>query len=87
MEYFTSTETLCVNLQDLETQLENVAAELNKVQSRGTQENTEMRAQLVELQSRYVSSAELDRTALNACLTKLTSALFLHSPLLYCDVG
>lgn len=72
-----------MNLQDLEKQLGNVEAELDKVQSRGTQETSDMRAQLLQLQSQYVSLAGLDHTALNS----VTSALFLHSPLVYCDAG
>ncbi|KAK3538257.1 hypothetical protein QTP70_033066 [Hemibagrus guttatus] len=42
-------------IEDLEKQLENVAAELGKVQSRGTQENTDMRSQLLELQSQLTT--------------------------------
>ncbi|XP_026789521.3 kinectin isoform X1 [Pangasianodon hypophthalmus] len=42
-------------LEDLENQLGNVAAELDKVQSRGIQENVDMKAQLLELQSQLTT--------------------------------
>ncbi|GAA6108814.1 kinectin isoform X2 [Tachysurus ichikawai] len=45
-------------IEDLQKQLEKVAAELDKVQSRGTQENTDMRAQLLELQSQLATKEQ-----------------------------
>ncbi|XP_047677276.1 kinectin isoform X6 [Tachysurus fulvidraco] len=45
-------------IEDLQKQLEKVAAELDKVQSRGTQENTDMRAQLLELQSQLTTKRQ-----------------------------
>ncbi|GAA6108810.1 kinectin isoform X1 [Tachysurus ichikawai] len=45
-------------IEDLQKQLEKVAAELDKVQSRGTQENTDMRAQLLELQSQLTTKGQ-----------------------------
>ncbi|XP_060735850.1 kinectin isoform X4 [Tachysurus vachellii] len=45
-------------IEDLQKQLEKVAAELDKVHSRGTQENTDMRAQLLELQSQLTTKGQ-----------------------------
>ncbi|XP_017331949.1 kinectin isoform X2 [Ictalurus punctatus] len=42
-------------IEDLEKQLGNVEAELDKVQSRGTQETSDMRAQLLQLQSQLTA--------------------------------
>ncbi|MCJ8736899.1 hypothetical protein PDJAM_G00017650 [Pangasius djambal] len=42
-------------LEDMENQLGNVTAELEKVQSRGKQENIDMKAQLLELQSQLTT--------------------------------
>ncbi|XP_053488528.1 kinectin isoform X3 [Ictalurus furcatus] len=42
-------------IEDLERQLGNVEAELDKVQSRGTQETSDMRAQLLQLQSQLTA--------------------------------
>ncbi|XP_046711467.1 kinectin isoform X3 [Silurus meridionalis] len=56
-------ESIRVNaIEDLEKQLENVAAKLEKVQSRGALENTEMKAQILELQSRLtIKDQEIQR--------------------------
>ncbi|KAI5102320.1 kinectin isoform 1, partial [Silurus meridionalis] len=52
-------ESIRVNaIEDLEKQLENVAAKLEKVQSRGALENTEMKAQILELQSRLATKEQ-----------------------------